>query len=83
MQVSLLSPDAPLQAQLQLEDLLDAQDLWQGLAKVQSSGRLGMYGDLSDKYAFVGDYPLATLPIPQATLQAKWKCSHPQLPLPR
>ena len=82
VQASLLSPHAPLEAQLAVNDLLQEQNLWEGLAAVQATGRVGMYGNVQDKYAFVGDYPVATLPVPQAILRTKWQRSHPQLPLP-
>lgn len=79
---SMLRPDSDLTRQINLESILDLNDLWQGLASIQQSGVIGMLGPIYSRFAFVGDYPIATLSISNEILSEKWKLSHPLLPPP-
>ncbi len=78
--VSLLTLNLPLDTpQLSLDDINSQQSLWLGLLQLQETGVFGMHGPLRDEFAFGGDYPLATLAIDPAVLDAKWQSTHPQL----
>ena len=74
--------DGELSPQINLETILDLNDLWEGLAAIQRSGVIGMSGPIYSRFAFVGDYPIATLSISDDILSEKWKLSNPLLPLP-
>ena len=79
---SVLRPDSEPSPQIDLETILDLIELWRGLTAIQESGVIGMSGPIYSRYAFVGDYPIATLPISTDILNKKWVQSHPLLPLP-
>lgn len=78
---STLQPNGELSKQLSLENILELGDLWEGLAAIQHSGVFGMTGPIYSRFAFVGDYPIATLSISEDILNAKWNMSHPLLTL--
>jgi len=65
-----------LKPQLTWEDLMQADDLWQKLARIQTTG---IFGEKPTLYGRNQQRPLATLPIPDAILKRKWMHLHPQL----
>lgn len=71
-----------MENRLKATELIELKDLWQGLLQVQERGVLGMGSAIRSEHHFVGDFPLATLSIPQNILERKWRLSHPLLPLP-
>ena len=79
---SMLRPDSELSPQIDLESILDLNELWRGLSAIQESGVIGMSGPIYSRFAYVGDYPIATLSISSDILNEKWSKSHPLLPLP-
>lgn len=81
--VSLARPGTTLTPQLNLEDLKSFTGLWAGLQGIHKSGVIGMAGPIRDRFRYVGDYPLATLPVNEEVLAAKWVKTHPQIPVPR
>jgi len=81
--VTLLRPGQEMVAQANIEMLRGQTELWKGLRSMQERGILGMAGPLRSSYGFVGDYPLATLPVGMEILEAKWSKSHPGLPCPK
>ena len=68
--------------QIDLSTIINIDELWRGLSAIQKSGVIGMSGPIYSRYAFVGDYPIATLSINSNILKKKWMHSHPLLPLP-
>lgn len=78
---SLLTPERRLEPQLEAAELhaAELQPLWQALAQMHRSGTVGHRPAFRDPFRHVGTYPLATLAIPQKTLQAKWQLTHPTL----
>jgi RecB family exonuclease len=76
--VSVLTPDLELTVpQLALAQLSGEARLWQGLARMQTSGVFGQRGALRDEFSFRRDYPLAMLAIDPEVLDEKWARTHP------
>lgn len=71
VQMTLLRRGAPLQPQLELDELSQAAPIWDTLALPMHKGVFGMRDALRDAHSFVGDYPIATLPIDPAVLARK------------
>jgi hypothetical protein len=81
--VSLLGPNMSSLSQVTLKELLELKELWKSLVVMQKSGVIGMCGPLRDNYSFVGNYPMATLPINEEILACKWQLAYPSLPIPQ
>ncbi|MEM9226936.1 MAG: PD-(D/E)XK nuclease family protein, partial [Verrucomicrobiota bacterium] len=81
VEASLLTPERTLEPQLSVEALhaSELQPLWQAMAQMHRTGTVGHRPAFRDPFRHVGTYPLATLEIPERTLQAKWYLTHPAL----
>lgn len=79
VEMSLLNPESPLRVQLDLNDLLEIPEFWQGLTEIARSGALGQLGPIRSIHAYTGAYPLTTLAIDPALLERKWALTHPLL----
>ena len=80
--VSLLRPGETLEVQLSSSQLKELDPLWSDMRKIAQSGRLGWAGAVWDHYRFVGDFPIATVPLPKEIWKPKWEREHPHLPIP-
>jgi hypothetical protein len=76
---SLLTRDTNLEPQLALADIVAHNPVWQEIARTQRTGIFGMLGEIRSNFKFTGMYPLATLPVNDELLQAKWDRTHPSL----
>lgn len=74
--LTILKPGAAPEGQLTLADLKMCGDLWGWLLSVQSSGRLGQRELTRSAFTAGPRLPLATLPIAQDILDAKWTLTH-------
>jgi hypothetical protein len=74
--VSLQTFDAPLAPQIQIENVLAATALFQGLDRLQREGIFGMRPDAENEYGYAPGYPMATRFIAADVLNAKWKLTH-------
>jgi PD-(D/E)XK nuclease superfamily len=77
VQLTLLSPAEQLEPQFHLADVLAQKDFWSELRRMQETGVFGMLGSVHPDFGFVKNYPLATLPIDEDLLEAKWALTHP------
>lgn len=77
--ISILGPDAHLEPQMYLDEVLKLSELWEGLATVQHSGVLGVSPPQAG-YPSAWEAPLATLAIDPSILYKKWLLTHPKLP---
>jgi hypothetical protein len=77
VQLTLLSPAEQLEPQFHLADVLAQKDFWSELRRMQETGVFGMLGSVHTDFGFVKNYPLATLPIDEDLLEAKWPLTHP------
>ena len=77
VQLTLLSPAEQLEPQFHLADVLAQKDFWSELRRMQETGVFGMLGPVHTDFGFVRKYPLATLPIDEDLLEAKWALTHP------
>ncbi len=77
VQLTLLSPAEQLEPQFHLADVLAQKDFWGELRRMQETGVFGMLGSVHTDFGFVKNYPLATLPIDEDLLEAKWALTHP------
>jgi PD-(D/E)XK nuclease superfamily len=77
VQLTLLSPAEQLEPQFHLADVLAQKDFWSELRRMQETGVFGMLGSVHTDFGFVKNYPLATLPIDEDLLEAKWALTHP------
>jgi ATP-dependent exoDNAse (exonuclease V) beta subunit len=73
---SLLTREADLERQVNLDDIVAANELWQEIIRMEKTGIFGMLGEIRSEFTFTGDYPLATLPIDQFLLRDKWEHTH-------
>ncbi len=76
---SLVTPDAPLNPQLNVEEIQTCKELWEGLCHIQDTAIFGMLGELRPEFSYSIDYPLATLGVDPSILEEKWIRSHPKL----
>jgi hypothetical protein len=74
---SLLTREADLEPQVNLDDIVAANELWEEIVRIEKTGIFGMLGEIRSEFTFTGDYPLATLPIDQFLLRDKWEHTHP------
>jgi len=77
--VSVLRLEGDLEPQLDGAALSELPDLWIGIQSIQRHGILGQRGAIRSAYAFTGNYPVATLPVPPDVLELKWCLTHPNL----
>ncbi len=82
-EASILGPEMVLAPQISAADVQAAQAILEGIYAVYESGAAGMAGPLRSEYRFVGDYPLASLPVREDILARKWEITHPSLPYPK
>ena len=78
--ISLHTRDAPLQPQVQLDDVLKITPLFRSLDKFHRDGVFGMRADADNAYGFSPSYPMATRFVPGAILEAKWALVHGTAP---
>jgi hypothetical protein len=78
--ISLLTRNAPLKEQVQLDDALQNEALFRSLKIMHRAGILGMRPDAESEYGFSPAYPLATRSIPKYILEAKWALVHGGIP---
>ncbi len=83
VRLTLLGTTAELEPNFRLSEVVAQADFWNALYRMQESGVFGMTGLVHNKFGFSAPYPLATLPIDQHLLQAKWAATHPELALDR
>jgi len=74
---SLLTREADLEPQVNFDDIVAANELWEEIVRMEKTGIFGMLGEIRSEFTFTGDYPLATLPIDQFLLRDKWEHTHP------
>lgn len=74
--ISLQTFDAPLAPQIQIEEVLAATALFQGLDRLRREGIFGMRPDAENEYGYAPAYPMATRFIGADILNAKWKLAH-------
>lgn len=79
LSVSLLRPGDRLSSQLELDSLREVADFWTGLAEMEHFGIVGQLGPMRSEHAYVGEYPLTSLPIDPGILEQKWRRTHPLL----
>lgn len=78
VQTSLLLPGADIKPQVSLDQMLGLDELWRQIADLAVNGRFGLRGAQRSDYGFVGDFPLAHLPIKAVVADAKWALTHEQ-----
>jgi len=74
--ISLHTCDAPLQPQVQLDDVLGIIPLFRSLDKFHHDGVFGMRADADNAYGYSPSYPMATRFVPKSILEAKWTLVH-------
>jgi hypothetical protein len=74
--ISLHTPDAPLQPQVQLDDGLGITRLFRSLDQFHRDGVFGMRADADNAYVYSPSYPMATRFVPGNILEAKWTLVH-------
>lgn len=80
IQLTLLKKDALKPEIFSFTEFLESNESFlHGLSAIKEKGILGNKGSLRSEYGFTGNFPLATLSIPESILQSKWALSHPQL----
>jgi hypothetical protein len=75
--ISLLTRDAPLAAQIGLDAVRAHSEIWLEIARAQRTGIFGMKGELRSEFTFTPAYPLAMLSIDKELLREKWERTHP------
>jgi hypothetical protein len=78
--ISLLTRNAALEPQLDLDHALQAAALFQSLEIMHRAGIFGMRPDAENDYGFAPAYPLATRSIRRHILEAKWARTHGGVP---
>ena len=73
---SLLTRDAALKEQVDVDTALQNPALFQSLEIMHRAGVFGMRPDAGNEYGFSPTYPLATRFIPKHILEAKWARVH-------
>jgi hypothetical protein len=76
IEVSLLTRDAGLEAQVGLDQIIAHDKIWTEIARMQRTGIFGMKGELRSDFTFTGTYPLATIAIDKDLLREKWERTH-------
>jgi hypothetical protein len=74
--ISLHTGDAPLQPQVQLDDVLEITSLFRSLDKFHRDGVFGMRADADNAYGYSPSYPMATRFVAKNILEAKWALVH-------
>lgn len=74
--ISLLTRNAALKEQAQLDDVLREGALFRSLEIMHRGGIFGMRPAADSDYGFAAVYPLATRLIPKHVLEAKWALAH-------
>ncbi|MEO6053928.1 MAG: hypothetical protein ABIP97_07960, partial [Chthoniobacterales bacterium] len=70
-------PEHPFTSdQLTLQTINGEQKIWRTLADMQDTGVFGMRRVVRAEYVRALPLPLATLHIPEETLQLKWELTH-------
>ncbi len=69
--MSIARPGSAVGPQIDQEDLVAAEALWQEIAAIHKSGVVGQIGELRSDFAFKGNYPHATLRVDPAVLEGK------------
>ncbi len=78
--ISLHTRDAPLEPQVQLEDVLGIAPLFRSLDKFHRDGVFGMRADAGNAYGYSASYPMATRFVQKSILEAKWALAHGAAP---
>jgi hypothetical protein len=78
--ISLHTRDAPLQPQVQLDDVLEITPFFRSLDKFHRDGVFGMRADADNAYGYSPSYPMATRFVPGNILEAKWALVHGAAP---
>jgi len=78
---SLLTRNAALKEQVDLDAALHSEPLFRSLEIMHRAGIFGMRPDADNEYGFSPEYPLATRFIARHILEAKWARVHGGLPL--
>jgi hypothetical protein len=77
---SLLTRNAVLKEQVDLDEALQSTAFFRSLEIMHRAGIFGMRPDAESEYGFSPEYPLATCFIPRYVLEAKWARVHGGLP---
>ncbi len=78
---SLLTRNAVLKEQVDLDAALQSAELFRSLEIMHRAGIFGMRPDADNEYGFSPAYPLATRFLPRYVLEAKWARVHGGLPV--
>lgn len=77
VQMSLVKPGKDIEPQVSLDNIYKLDEPWATLRRLAFNGQFGLRQAQRSEYAFMGNYPLAHLPIKAVVVEAKWALTHP------